>query len=68
MTTTLSSKYQITIPKKVRMASKIKPGTKFNVLFFDGRIELLPIEKPEDLRGIAPNIQSQTVIREDDRL
>jgi AbrB family looped-hinge helix DNA binding protein len=67
MTTTLSSKYQITIPKKVRMASKIKPGTKFNVLFFDGRIELLPIEKPEDLRGIAPNIHT-TVIREDDRL
>ena len=42
MTTTISSKGQITIPKEIRDQLNLTEGTKFFCRIVDGRIELLP--------------------------
>ena len=50
---TLSSKYQISIPKKIREAQNWKPGQKFAFLPQGHHVLLVPVPKAEDLRGIA---------------
>ena len=40
---TLSPKYQIVIPQAVREKLQLKAGQKFQVLTYDGRIELVPV-------------------------
>ena len=51
---TLSSKFQISIPKEVREAQGWKPGQKFAFVYRGGRAyELVPVPKLEDLLGIA---------------
>jgi AbrB family looped-hinge helix DNA binding protein len=49
--TTLSPKYQIVIPKEVRQALKLRPGSVFNVIENNGRIELLPVPSAREMRG-----------------
>ncbi|EMG36376.1 looped-hinge helix DNA binding domain, AbrB family [Desulfocurvibacter africanus PCS] len=40
---TVSSKYQIVIPRSVRKAMDIRPGQEIQVIIHEGRIELLPV-------------------------
>ena len=49
---TLSPKYQIVIPQAVREKLQLKVGQKFQVLAYDGRIELVPVMPIQSLRGI----------------
>jgi AbrB family looped-hinge helix DNA binding protein len=65
--TTLSPKYQIVIPKEVRRALKLKPGSTFNVIEHDGRIELLPERSAKEMRGFLRGIDT-TVPRDRDRV
>ena len=64
--TTVSSKFQIVIPKDVRERLRIEPGQKLQAIPYKGRIELIPVEPVEMSRGIAPGIDS-SVAREADR-
>jgi AbrB family looped-hinge helix DNA binding protein len=48
---TLSSKFQISIPKAVRAARKWQPGQKFAFVPKDGGIMLVPVPGQEDLAG-----------------
>ncbi len=66
-TTTLSPKFQIVIPKHIRETMKLEPGSKFNVIEYDGRIEMVPLRKPKELRGFLRGIETN-VPREKDRL
>jgi AbrB family looped-hinge helix DNA binding protein len=51
---TLSSKFQISIPKEVRESQGWKPGQKFAFIHRGGGgYELVPVAKLEDIRGIA---------------
>ena len=50
-TTTVSSKYQMVIPKPVRERFGLKPGQTLQVLALPGRIELVPKESVDALRG-----------------
>jgi AbrB family looped-hinge helix DNA binding protein len=65
--TTLSPKFQIVIPKSVRTALNLEPGTVFNVTEHDGRIELLPVRSAKEMRGFLRGIDT-SVPREEDRL
>jgi AbrB family looped-hinge helix DNA binding protein len=65
--TTLSPKFQIVIPKDVRKALKLRPGTQFNVIEHEGRIELLPVRSPKQMRGFLRGIDT-SVPREKDRV
>lgn len=48
---TVSPKFQVVIPLHVRNALSIRPGQKIEVLLFDGRIELIPVKTPQEMRG-----------------
>lgn len=53
---TLSPKYQIVIPQAVREKLQLKVGQKFQVLAYDGRIELVPVMPIQSLRGILKGV------------
>ena len=48
---TLSSRFQVVIPKDVREHLDLKPGQKLQALSYKGRVELIPIEAIEAARG-----------------
>ena len=52
-TTTLSSKFQISIPKAIRAAHRWEAGQKFAFLPKSGGVLLVPVPKREALAGIA---------------
>lgn len=62
----LSPKYQVVIPQDVRRQIPIKPGQKFEVIAFQGHIELVPVVPIKKLRGIAKGISTE-VDRKADR-
>jgi AbrB family looped-hinge helix DNA binding protein len=64
---TVSTKYQVVIPKKVREELGIKPGQKVHVIPYEGRIELIPVEKMRKGRGFLDGMDT-TVEREPDRV
>ena len=66
-TVTLSPKYQVVIPSPIRKTLDLKPGQKFQVVLYEGRIELLPIYPMSQMRGFLAGIDT-TIIREDERL
>ncbi len=64
---TLSSRYQIVIPKGVREQLDLQPGQKVQALPFKGRVELIPLESIAATRGFVRGIDT-TVPREGDRV
>ena len=63
---TVSTKYQVVIPKKVRDALGIKPGQKVHVIPYMGRIELIPLKSVKESRGFLEGIDTD-IDREPDR-
>ncbi len=57
-TTTISPKYQIVIPKKIRESMNLKTGLKLQVIEYDGRIELIPQRDIKELRGFVRGINT----------
>ncbi len=65
-TITVSSKYQIVIPAKIREALGIKPGEKLHAIEYRGRIELVPVRPARSARGSLKGIDT-SVPRDADR-
>ena len=66
-TVTVSPKYQVVIPKNIRLALKLRPGQKMKVIEYDGRIELIPDRNITELKGFLKGINTD-FIREKDGL
>jgi AbrB family looped-hinge helix DNA binding protein len=66
-TVTVSSKFQVVIPREVREAMDLQPGTKVQVLRYENRIELIPVQEPKSLRGFVRGINTE-VERTEDRV
>lgn len=66
-TVTVSPKYQIVIPKKIRDAMCLRPGQKMKIIEYDGRIELIPDRDISELKGFLKGINTEFT-REDDRI
>jgi AbrB family looped-hinge helix DNA binding protein len=64
---TISSRFQVVIPKDVRETLGLKPGQQVQAIPFKGRIALIPLEPIEATRGFLKGIDT-TVPREDDRV
>lgn len=68
-TVTLSSKFQIVIPRAVRDRMKLRPGKRFYVIDFGDCVELVPVRPMKDFRGLLKHKHIDPEIeREDDRL
>ena len=65
-TSTVSTKFQVVIPLRVRRALGIRPGQKVQVIPYEGRIELIPLEPIQKTRGFLKGIDTR-VEREADR-
>jgi AbrB family looped-hinge helix DNA binding protein len=63
---TVSPKYQVVIPLRVRRSLGLKPGQKVQVLLYNNRIELVPIIPTKKTRGFLKGINTR-VERDPDR-
>jgi AbrB family looped-hinge helix DNA binding protein len=66
-TVTVSPKYQVVIPSRVRKSLGVEPGQKIKVILYDNRIEMIPVRPIRETRGFLQDIDT-TVDREPDRL
>lgn len=66
-TVTVSPKYQVVIPQAVRESLGLQPGQKMDVFLHDGRIEMIPVRHPREMRGFLAGIDT-SVEREPDRV
>ncbi|HEV2348877.1 MAG TPA: AbrB/MazE/SpoVT family DNA-binding domain-containing protein [Terriglobia bacterium] len=64
---TVSPKFQIVIPRKVRESLRIRPGQKIQVIEYDGIIRLVPIQPMKKMRGFLKGIDT-TIERDRDRV
>jgi AbrB family looped-hinge helix DNA binding protein len=64
---TVSPKYQVVIPLSVRQSLGIKPGYKIQVILYENRIELIPLQPIKKMRGFLKGIDT-TLEREADRI
>lgn len=65
-TVTLSSKFQVVMPREIRERMKLKPGQKLSVLAYDGQIRLLPQRPVTEYRGMFKGMDT-TIPDEPDR-
>lgn len=66
-TVTVSPKFQVVIPQKVRKDLNLYPGQKIQVLSYKGRIEFIPLRSPREMRGFLKGIDT-SVPRDNDHL
>ena len=64
---TVSPKYQVVIPKEVRESMGIVSGQKMQVLTYQNRIELIPVQPMRKMRGFLKGIDT-SVRRDKDRV
>ena len=65
-TLTVSPKYQVVIPKRIRERLALTPGQKLQAIAYDDRIELIPVVSADQLRGFVRGIDTG-IEREGDR-
>lgn len=66
-TVTVSSKYQVVIPRSVRERLGIRPGQQVQVIPYGDRIEVVPVRPARELRGVLAGVKN-TFEREGERL
>ncbi len=64
---TVSSKYQVMIPEKVRKAAGIKPGDRMAIIVKHNIIHYIPIKPLEATKGMVPGLESSDLRDEHDR-
>lgn len=65
-TVTVSPKFQVVIPKRIRKTLGLSPGQKVQAIVYGDRIELIPVRSIKDMRGFLKGIAT-TVECEADR-
>lgn len=66
-TTTLSSKFQISVPKSVREKEQWQPGQKLAFVPTSGGVMLVPIPTLKQLRGLAKGADTSNYRDRNDR-
>jgi AbrB family looped-hinge helix DNA binding protein len=64
---TVSPKYQVVIPQKIRETLGIEPGQKVQALQYMDRIEFIPVKPAKTMRGFLKGIDTD-VPRDKDRV
>jgi AbrB family looped-hinge helix DNA binding protein len=63
---TVSPKFQVVIPQKVRERLNIQRGQKMQVIAYDNRVVLIPLRPIQEARGSLKGINTD-VPRDEDR-
>lgn len=66
-TVTVSSKYQVVIPRAIRQSLGIQPGQKVQAFLYGNRIEFVPLKPMRQMRGFLKGIDT-TLQRGGDRV
>jgi AbrB family looped-hinge helix DNA binding protein len=67
-TVTLSTKYQLVLPRETRERLKLRPGTKLTVMEKGGVIYLVPDRPLRAFRGVAVGVNPRGLREKKDRL
>jgi AbrB family looped-hinge helix DNA binding protein len=65
---TLSTKYQLVVPRSVRQRLGLEPGAKLTVLDKGGVIYLIPQRRMREYRGLARKTSPRDLREKKDRL
>jgi AbrB family looped-hinge helix DNA binding protein len=65
---TVSTKYQVVIPRAVREQLHVKPGQKMRVIAYDDKVILIPVRPIKEARGSLKGIDTDVQREEEDRL
>ena len=66
-TVTVSKKYQIVIPEKLRKQSGIRPGDKMVAITKHGIIQYIPVRPIKETEGFIPGLDTNNLCDESDR-
>jgi AbrB family looped-hinge helix DNA binding protein len=66
-TVTISPKFQVVIPQRVREAMGLRSGEKAHVISYRNRIEIIPVRDIRKLRGYLKGLDT-SFAREHDRV
>jgi AbrB family looped-hinge helix DNA binding protein len=66
-TVTISPKFQVVIPQKIRESLGLRSGEKAKMVCFRNRIEIIPVREIRSLRGYLKGINT-ALDRETDRV
>ena len=64
---TVSPKYQVVIPQRIREALGLKPGQKIEAIQYLDRVEFIPVQPIRAMRGFLKGLD-RTVPRDRDRV
>jgi len=67
-TVTVSSRFQVVIPKKVREMLNITPGQELKVFVYGNHIQLVPVRPVREMRGRFRGIDTHIERDEEDRV
>ncbi len=65
---TVSPKYQVVIPLKVREQMRVKPGQKMHVIAYDNMVVFIPVRPIKQARGSLKGIDTRIERDEQDRV
>ena len=66
MVSTITSKGQLTVPKKIREVLRLQPGNKIEFIFDKhGNVKLIPVKNSiKELKGMAPRPEKPVSLKE----
>jgi AbrB family looped-hinge helix DNA binding protein len=67
-TVTISSKYQMVIPRAIREKWNIKPGQKVRLIVYGNHLEVVPVRDIREARGFLKGMSSDIEREEEDRV
>ena len=65
---TVSPKYQVVIPLKIRERMRVKPGQKMHVIAYDNMVVFIPVRPIKQARGSLKGIDTRIERDEEDRV
>ncbi|MEW5829756.1 MAG: AbrB/MazE/SpoVT family DNA-binding domain-containing protein [Chloroflexota bacterium] len=65
---TVSPKYQVVIPQKVREQMNVRPGQKMHVIAYDNMVVFIPVRPIQQARGSLKGIDTTIERDEEDRV
>ena len=67
-TVTISSKFQMVIPRAIREKWNIKPGQKVRLIVYGNHLEVVPVRDIKEARGFLKGMSSDIEREEEDRV